>query len=204
MLRKSSSGWNIVFLLLSGGLLAFVIFRFFRKKRQENQVIPSTLEDFPAEPDNYVYKLTEPTRREIINWFIQEEQLSYVKYPDAGGFSIGIGHFIKPNEGYLLNKTLTQEEVYDLFDGDLKWVLAAINKHVKVPLNKNQKLALMSFVFNIGEPRFSTSTLLKKLNVYNYTAAALEFPNWRISEGKINPVLVERRKREQSLFSKPV
>lgn len=148
--------------------------------------------------------MKELSKQEIFDWFAAEEGVAYTKYPDAGGFSIGIGHFIKPNEGHLLNKTLTQNEVLDLFNEDIKWVNDSINKNVKVPLNKNQRLALMSLVFNIGSPAFEKSTLLKRLNERNYTAAALEFPRWRLSQGKINTALVRRRQKEQALFSKPV
>lgn len=190
----------MLFRLVSGALILYAIFRLFRKKT----VLPTRLQDFQTEPNNYVYKVNEPTQQEIFNFLSREEGIAYKKYPDAKGFSIGIGHFIKPEEGYLLNKTLTDQEVLDLFNKDIQWVLRSINKNVKVPLNKNQKLALISFVFNIGDPQFFTSTLLKRLNLRNYTAAALEFQNWRLSEGRINLGLVERRKREQALFSKQV
>jgi lysozyme len=144
------------------------------------------------------------SKQEIFDWFAKEEGIRYTKYPDAGGFSIGLGHFIKPNEDYLLNKTLTQKEVLDLFNEDIKWVNNSINKNVKVPINKNQRLALMSLVYNIGAGAFEKSTLLRRLNEKNYSAAALEFPRWRLSQGKINFSLEKRRKKEQELFSKPV
>jgi lysozyme len=73
-----------------------------------------------------------------------------------------------------------------------------------VPINKNQQLALISLRYNIGGPAFENSTLLRYVNSGNYNAASLRFADWRLSEGKINQGLVNRRERERQLFSKPV
>jgi lysozyme len=79
-----------------------------------------------------------------------------------------------------------------------------MNSLIKVPINKNQQLALLSLRYNIGGEAFKDSTLLKLLNQGNYTGAALRFAEWRLSEGKISNGLVNRRERERQLFSKPV
>ena len=201
MLKKLSSGSNILFLYASGVLILFVIFRLFRKK-----AIPETnLADFPIEPPRPPLRNTELTQQEIFNYFKDTEGLKYTSYPDAGGFSIGLGHFIKPNESYLLTKTLTQDEVLALFNEDIKWVLDSIRSNVKVPINKNQKLALMSLIYNIGPTGFKTSNLLKKLNEGNYSAAAGLFPLTRPTvKGVFSPTLAARRRKEQALFNKLV
>ena len=78
-----------------------------------------------------------------------------------------------------------------------------MNRVIKVPINKNQQLALLSLRYNIGTA-FDKSTLLRELNSGNYIAAALRFAEWRLSEGKISQGLVNRRERERQLFNKPV
>jgi lysozyme len=201
-LKKLSSGSNILFLYVSGALILFVIFRLFRKKK----TIPENkLADFPIEAPRPPLRNTELTQQEIFNYFKDTEGLKYTAYPDAGGFSIGLGHFIKPNESYLLTKTLTQDEVLALFNEDIKWVLESLRTNVKVSINKNQKLALMSLIYNIGPTGFKTSNLLKKLNEGNYSAAAGLFPLTRPTvRGVFSPTLAARRRKEQALFNKLV
>jgi lysozyme len=183
-----------------GLLILYAVFRRFRKKKT-----PTKLEDFPTQPQNLVQKQTELNQQEIFDWFVAREGLRYSKYPDAGGFAIGIGHFIKPGEENLLNKTLTQQEVLDLFNKDFKEVLNTVNTNVKVPLNKNQKLAMLSYAWNVGPNAFKNSQLVKRLNEGNYTGAAVLFPTSIVtSQGVFNQGLVNRRKLEQQLFSKPV
>jgi len=199
-LKKSLGTWNKVYYILGGGLILYVLFRLFKKKEIPQ---PKTLEELPINPFPFV---NNPTRQEVFDWFKQEESIRYKAYPDGGKFSIGLGHQIKvPEENYLLTATITQEQVLQLFDKDIRWTLEAINKNVKVPLNKNQKLALMSLVYNIGEPRFKTTNLLRELNKGNYNGAALLFPSTIVtSQGVFNQGIFNRRKKEQALFNKQV
>ena len=78
----------------------------------------------------------------------------------------------------------------------------AVNKLVKVPLNQNQFDALVSFVFNIGETQFASSTLLAKLNNQDYQAVPSELNRWVHGSGKKLPGLINRRRDEGDLFSK--
>jgi len=119
-------------------------------------------------------------------------------------YSIGLGHQIQPNELYLMTALLNDEQVLEIFKKDIAEIRADLNKVIKVPINKNQQLALLSLRYNIGGDAFNKSSLLRELNTRNYTGAALRFAEWRLSEGKINQGLVNRRERERQLFSKPV
>ena len=148
---------------------------------------------------------------EIYKWIrAQEGPPSFTKVPDGKTkdgrqlFSIGLGHQIQPNEIELMNKTLTEEEVLQIFQKDVEAIRQSMNKVIKIPLNKNQQLALFSLRYNIGPGNFNSSTLLKVLNSGDYTGTALRFAEWRIFEGKVNSGLVARRERERILFSKPV
>jgi lysozyme len=144
----------------------------------------------------------------LVSFITKHEGQSRTPYPDAGGFSIGIGHFIQPNEQYLMNKVLTDAEIKALFEKDLKIVENSIDRSVKVPLNENQRIALASLIFNIGSGAFSGSTLLKKLNAKDYNGASLQFPMWnksRVNNVLLpNPVLTKRRFEEQFIFNRKV
>lgn len=120
-------------------------------------------------------------------------------YPDAGGYSIGYGHFILPNEQYLM--TGIQETTAEtLLRADLAWASRAVNRYVTCSLTQNQFDALVSFVYNIGETAFRKSSLLKYLNQGRLIACAAEFPKWRHSQGVVSVPLVNRRAREKALF----
>jgi lysozyme len=160
----------------------------------------------PLIPNNDVLSFDE-----IYQWLrAQEGPPSYTAVKDGRDkkgnqlYSIGLGHQIQPNESDLLTKKITDEEVFKLFEKDIAGIRADLNKVIKVPINKNQQLALLSLRYNIGGDAFNKSGLLRELNTRNYTGAALRFAEWRLSEGKISQGLVNRRERERALFSKPV
>lgn len=75
---------------------------------------------------------------------------------------------------------------------------------VEVPLTDNQFSALASFVFNVGPSAFADSTLLKKLNRWEYRAAADQLLRWVYAtvDGKKTKMrgLKKRRKAERALF----
>lgn len=119
-------------------------------------------------------------------------------------YSIGLGHQIQPNESYLMTALLNDEQVLEIFKKDIEGIRSSMNKVIKVPINKNQQLALLSLRYNIGGPAFDKSTLLRRLNEGNFNDAAMRFAEWRLSEGKINQGLVNRRERERQLFVKPL
>jgi len=71
---------------------------------------------------------------------------------------------------------------------------------LSVNINKNQHIAILSLTWNIGIGNFKSSTLLKKINSNNITAAADEFLKWNKAGGKIIPGLTKRRTEERKLF----
>lgn len=122
-------------------------------------------------------------------------------YKDQGGIlTIGYGH----TEGVQPNQTCTEEQAEVWLDCDLLVADAAIKRLVKAPLNNNEWDALVSFVFNVGGGNFQTSTLLKKLNAYQYSAAADEFEKWNHVNGVVNKGLSRRRGAEHDLFVEPM
>lgn len=106
----------------------------------------------------------------------QREGLRLQAYLDtAFVWTIGYGqtgHWVKGGV------EITQEEADGLLDASLKWAEAAVTNGVKVPLSQVQYDTLVSFVFNIGEPEFKTSTLLRELNKGNYDAVPAQLLRW--------------------------
>jgi len=117
----------------------------------------------------------------------------------------------KPTIGYgSTNKALvskcriTEEEAV----AELMAVIARIEKRidetVTVSLNRNQKDALIAFIYNIGFANFKSSTLLKKLNQGDFVGASEEFVRWKfvtIGGKKVASTgLLNRRNAERNLF----
>ena len=93
-------------------------------------------------------------------------------------------------------------------DSDLELQIEDFADHltarIKPKLNDNQFAALVSFVYNVGKRAFSTSTLLKKLNLGDIQGAADEFEKWVNVKGVVNKGLVNRRAAEFHLFNTKV
>ncbi len=130
-----------------------------------------------------------------------EEQFRSKAYEDGGYYSIAFGHQIRPHEQHLRNATITREQGERLFDGDVAWVEAAMNKYIKVPMNQQQVDMVGSLVYNIGESQFAASPVLANLNKGNYAEAARQFGHHITSEGRRHPVLVDRRGREAAVYN---
>jgi lysozyme len=120
----------------------------------------------------------------------------YRAYKDSKGlWTTGIGHLIKPNEQYLITKVLSEGDVKALFDADAQWCKDTIDDAIIVPLTQNQYDALFSLCFNIGKEHFENSTVLRRLNLADFTGAANHFLDWCKP-----PELLTRRQKEKALF----
>lgn len=119
----------------------------------------------------------------------------------AGYRTIGWGHRVMQGESF---SRITAQDADRLLADDVAKALRGVKKLVSVPLTEGMEGALVSFVFNVGEARFATSTLLKRLNQKDYTAAANEFERWvyggRAGAKKKLHGLERRRAAERELF----
>jgi lysozyme len=145
-----------------------------------------------------------PRFGEVIEFFTREEGIRLKPYPDGQGFSIGFGHQILPGEEYL-NQGISKDTALELFRKDLNIVDNAIDRLVSVGLTFNQRLALGSLIYNIGQGAFAKSTVLRELNKGDFNKAGNAFLLWNKSRDAqnnlvINPVLQARRQRERLLF----
>lgn len=137
--------------------------------------------------------------------FIKKEEGFIPKaYWDYKQYSIGYGSgkYVNGNsvkEG----DVVTEEEATAMLESWInKVVEVCIKKYVVVSLSQNPYDSLCSFIYNVGNCAFETSTLLKLLNQNKILEAAAEFDRWIYAGGKISDSLVKRRKREKELFLK--
>ena len=125
----------------------------------------------------------------------------------AGIWTIGIGHTGTVNGQTIQEKmVITEAEAMELLQEDV----AKIDKYLNSQpfckrLTQCQYDALTSFIFNVGQRAFETSTMRKKLclNEPDKDVAA-EFGRWvyGTANGKkvILPGLVKRRRKEAAMF----
>jgi len=144
------------------------------------------------------------TSQDGLSFIEGQEGLVNTVYNDVGHKAIGIGHNIVPSDpSYIQTGPITDEQAYALLASDLKKVEQTMKKYIKVPLTQSQFDAISSFIFNIGSGSFIKSTLLKELNLGNYSEVPNQFMRWVNVAGKVNQGLVKRRRAEALLFSTP-
>lgn len=141
------------------------------------------------------------------------EGFSSTPYPDqAGLWTIGYGHLIKPGDGYWSpdnpngKNVVTRAEASAQLDEDMAVARDAVTRSVRVPLTDNQFSALVSLAYNIGAGAFQSSTLLSLLNSGDYAAAADQFAVWnKIHDPETHELIVSnglttRRETERETF----
>lgn len=73
-------------------------------------------------------------------------------------------------------------------------------KCIKVPLAQREWDALVSWAYNVGTSAACNSSLVRKLNAGDYTAACTELPKWNKAGGKVLAGLVKRRAAEVEMY----
>lgn len=114
----------------------------------------------------------------------------------AGKWTIGYGNtFYQDGTPVKEGDTITRDKAEEL----LYWYC---NTHVKYPrkdLTENQKSALCSLIFNIGQPAFDRSKCKKAIEQGDWVEAHRQW-DWVTAKGRILPGLVIRRQKEKRLF----
>lgn len=102
--------------------------------------------------------------------------------------------------GVRLGDVATLAECDTLLMRDATYAGAGVARQVTARITQGQYDALTSFVYNIGEPQFKRSTLLRKLNAGDCYGAARQFDLWVYAKGKRLNGLVARRASERYKF----
>lgn len=136
----------------------------------------------------------------IASDFIKEwEGLELSVYKCQGGKNtIGWGH----TRGVGQKDTITIEEAEEFLKNDLHSHARGLAPAIKVPVTKNQFIALLSLAFNIGVTNARNSDTVAFLNKQEYKNSADAFMNWRKAGGKVSNGLIRRRSAERELFLK--
>lgn len=129
------------------------------------------------------------------------EGFSPLAYPCvAGKMTIGYGHVILPDEKFPCG--VTENQAVELLLKDVAVAEKTVLAFVRVPLNRNQFDALISFVFNVGARNFALSSLLRALNGCRYEDCPAEIMRWVYAGGAVCAGLMRRRRAEADLFKK--
>jgi lysozyme len=120
-------------------------------------------------------------------------------YMDIAGLpTIGYGHRLLHPASF--PDGISEPDAADILISDVSHAIQAVQRLVKVELAQGQFDALVDFVFNLGEGRLATSTLLKKLNNRDYDGAADELLKWDHAGCTEVPALTKRREAEAALW----
>lgn len=124
----------------------------------------------------------------------------------AGNATIGYGHLIHKGPVTPADRarwgTLSRERALALLEQDAQVAADAVLRHVRPRLASQARFdALVSFVFNIGEGQFASSTVLRCLNSgIRRRGAADALLAWDHAGGRVLEGLHERRTAERHLF----
>jgi lysozyme len=114
----------------------------------------------------------------------------------AGVWTIGYGHTANVKEG----DSIDQEAAEAFLIEDLENFEQSVTRMVEVPLTQQQFDALVSWTFNLGAGNLAESTLLRKLNNYQYVDVPEQIMRWVRAGGQVLDGLVRRRAAEAALF----
>lgn len=129
--------------------------------------------------------------RRLIQGF---EGLSLKAYRDADGYSIGYGHY-----GAKAGDVITPAEAERLFAQDVAKYETAVSLATPVA-TQPQFDAMTSLAYNVGTAGFASSTVARLHNMGDYQGAADAFRLWNKSQGKVLPVLEQRREKERGVY----
>ena len=124
--------------------------------------------------------------------------LDSVKIP-----TIGYGNTYYPDgkRVTLLDKDITKQQAFDMFKEVANRFAKRVDTLVTSNINQNQFNVLVSFAYNVGTGNFSSSTLLKKVNVNpDDLTIKDEFLRWNKAGGKELSGLTKRRTIEAKLY----
>ena len=181
----------------------------------------------PARPGEFNLPDFYSSSEKLKNYIKKHEGKRNKAYPDASGYSIGYGHFIKVGEvinGDTINGVVTKEdiamlrrtngdlrisdaEIDRLFERDLKLFEASIKKSVTTKITQGQFDSLVAFNYSVGPGNLRKMIKSSNLNSGDFTNVPntiLKYhkcPGCPASQRKqIEGVLLGRRRMEIEEF----
>lgn len=109
--------------------------------------------------------------------------------------TIGFG----TTEGVKMGDRITPPQAVARAARDVSKFEGAVKQCVKVPLAQHEYDAYTSLAYNIGSGAFCSSTLVRKLNAYDYEGACKEILRWNRFQGQVLQGLVNRRQHEYEM-----
>ena len=116
----------------------------------------------------------------------------------AGFWTIGYGHLCDPK-----HPPITEAEAEVYLARDLRTALAATLRYCPVLVTEpeGRLAAIVDFTFNLGAGRLQTSTLRRRVNQRDWSAAEQELRRWVYGGGRVLPGLIARRDAEAALVN---
>lgn len=149
--------------------------------------------------------------KEGMDLVVEGEGVRYGVYQDINGHdTTGLGHKITDDEkesGVIVvgdtavsiyQEDLTHAQVYQLFRQDVNPRLDGLNQLIRdnnVHLEQYEFDALFDMYYNIGRPRFKTSTFWKRVVAGNKAGVPEAIARWNVSKGKFHQGMANRRER---------
>lgn len=130
-------------------------------------------------------------------------------YQDSVGvWTVGYGTIRLNGSPVRKGDVLDQETARTLMRNEAQSFVDAVSGKILVSLTQNQIDSIASFVYNLGATNFLSSTLLKKINLRDWTGAGDQFVRiengryvgWINAGGKPLKGLINRRLAEKELF----
>ena len=129
----------------------------------------------------------------LVTWFEGRSMMAYLDPVGIPTICEGI------TQGVKLGDQATPAQCDQLLQRELRIALTAVDRQVRVPMPDTRRAALGSFVYNVGERQFSSSTLLRLLNSGDVRGACAQLSRWVYAGGKQLAGLVNRRAAEREL-----
>lgn len=109
--------------------------------------------------------------------------------------TIGFG----TTEGVRLGDSISVERALIRLMQDATKFEKAVKRCAPVPMYQHEFSAYVSLAYNIGETAFCSSTLVKRLNVGDYTGACDQILRWDKFKGQSLAGLTKRRQQEHRM-----
>lgn len=115
----------------------------------------------------------------------------------AGFWTIGYGHLCDPK-----HPPITEADGEAYLAQDLMTALNATLRYCPVLATESERrlAAIVDFTFNLGAGRLQTSTLRRRVNQRDWSAASNELRRWVYGGGRVLPGLRSRREAEAALI----